>query len=237
MTGLKLKGISVSDRLNRLNLEVEAGQLVGLIGPNGSGKSTLLSVAAGLLPGSGTVEWSGRDLDEIDPLERGRLAAWVPQDAMFSFGFSVRAVVGHGRFAHGDDEQGIDEALERMDLTSLADRRVNELSGGERQRVILARALATVAPLQFWDEPLAALDVRHGLEVLRLARELTKVGKTVFFSLHDLRLAHSLDRVVLLKDGDLYAEGSPDEVLTETNLQDVFGVRMRTAPGLILELT
>ena len=237
MTGLKLKGVSVADRLNRLDLEVEAGQLVGLIGPNGSGKSTLLSVAAGLLPGGGTVEWSGRDLEEIDPLERGRMAAWVPQDAMFSFGFSVSAVVGHGRFAHGDDGRGIDEALERMDLTSLADRPVNELSGGERQRVMLARALATDAPLQFWDEPLAALDVRHGLEVLRLAHELTKIGKTVFFSLHDLRLAHCLDRVVLLKDGDLHAEGSPDEVLTETNLQDVFGVRMRTAPGMILELS
>lgn len=236
MTALKLKAVSVAGRLNPLDLDVEAGKLVGLIGPNGSGKSTLLSIAAGLLPGGGKVEWGGRDLDEIDPLERGRLAAWVPQDAMFSFGFSVRAVVAHGRFAHGDDGRGVEEALDQMDLTSLADRPVNELSGGERQRVMLARALATEASLHFWDEPLGALDVRHGLKILRLAHELTKSGKTVFFSLHDLRIAHCLDRVVLLKDGDLHAEGSPDEVLTEANLKNVFGVCMRTAPGMILEL-
>ena len=236
MTALKLKDVSVADRLNPLDLEIEAGQLVGLVGPNGSGKSTLLSVAAGLLPGGGNVEWGGRDLDEIDPMERGRKAAWVPQDAMFSFGFSVRAVVGHGRFAHGDDDQEIEEALERMDLISLADRPVNELSGGERQRVMLARAMVTNAPLHLWDEPLAPLDPRHALKVLALANELKQSGDTVIMSLHDLRVAYYLDQVVVLSEGDLQAVGKPHDVLTPELLYDVFGVKADFVSSLVLKL-
>jgi iron complex transport system ATP-binding protein len=236
MISLKLKDVSVANRLSRLNLEIEAGKSVGLVGPNGSGKSTLLSVAAGLLPGGGTVEWGGRDLDEIDPLERGRKTAWVPQDAMFSFGFSVRAVVGHGRFAHGDDGQGIDKALDRMDLTSLADRPVNELSGGERQRVLLARAMVTDAPLHLWDEPLAPLDPRHALKVLALADELKEAGNTVILSLHDLRVAYYLDQVVVLSQGDLKAVGNPHDVLTPDLLFDVFGVKADFVSSLILKL-
>lgn len=236
MTGLKLRDVSVDGRLNRLNLDVEAGQLVGLIGPNGSGKSTLLSVAAGLLPGGGKVEWRGRDLDEIDPMERGRNAAWVPQDAMFSFGFSVRSVLGHGRFAHGDDGQGIDEALDRMDLTSLADRPVDKLSGGERQRVMLARAMVTNAPLHLWDEPLGPLDPRHALKVLALADELKQAGDTVIMSLHDLRVAYYLDQVVVLSEGDLQAVGRPHDVLTPELLYDVFGVKADFVSSLVLKL-
>lgn len=236
MIGLKLKDVSVAGRLNPLNLEIEAGKLVGLIGPNGSGKSTLLSIAAGLLPGGGTVEWGGCDLDEIDRMERGRKAAWVPQDAMFSFSFTVRTVVGHGRFAHGDDGRGIDEALDRMDLTLLADRPVNELSGGERQRVLLARAMVTNAPLHLWDEPLGPLDPRHALKVLALADELKQAGDTVIMSLHDLRVAYYLDQVVVLSEGNLRAVGNPHDVLTPELLFDVFGVKANFVSSLILKL-
>ena len=182
------------------------------------------------------MEWGGRDLNEIDPMERGRKAAWVPQDAMFSFGFSVRAVVGHGRFAHGDDGQGIEDALERMDLISLADRPVNELSGGERQRVMLARAMVTKAPLHLWDEPLAPLDPRHALKVLALANELKQTGVTVIMSLHDLRVAYYLDQVVVLSEGDLQAVGRPHDVLTPELLYDVFGVKAEFVSSLILKL-
>jgi iron complex transport system ATP-binding protein len=235
-SALQLSQVSVSGRLEPLDLELPAGLLVGLIGPNGSGKSTLLSRAAGLLPGGGEVRWAGRNLSSLAVMERGRMAAWVPQEAHFEFGFTVRAVAGHGRYAHGDDGRGVEAALERLDLRELADRPVNQLSGGERHRVMLARALVNNAPLQFWDEPLSALDVRHGLEVLHLARELAQSGHTVFFSLHDLRVAHCLDHVVMLSEGRFHAQGSPEAVLTETNLHDVFGVRLRTGDSMILEL-
>ena len=235
---LTLRDITVPGRLRIGRLALPRGALVGLVGPNGSGKSTLLQVAAGLLPPGpgGAVAWGEADLARISILDRGRRATWVPQEAHFEFGFSVRAVVAQGRFAHGDDEAGVDAALARLELTALAERPVNELSGGERQRVLLARALATDAPLQLWDEPLAALDPRHGLEVLRLARERADRGGTVVFSLHDLRVAHCLDHVAVLHGGELRASGRPDAVLTPELLLEVFRVRAETTPGLTLFL-
>ncbi len=237
MNAIELKYVAVAERLQPVDLAIPAGELVGLVGPNGSGKSTLLMAATGLLPeASGNVNWLGRALSDIAILERGRIAAWVPQEARFAFGFTVRSVVGQGRFAQGDDDAGVEDALARLDLTELAERPVNQLSGGERQRVMLARALVVNPRIHFWDEPLAALDVRHALEVLVLARKLTHQGATVILSLHDLRVAHCLDRVVMLERGRLVASGTPDTVLTEKRLLQVFGVRMRTDAGMILEL-
>lgn len=233
---LELRHVSVAGRLEDVTVEVPAGRLVGLVGPNGSGKSTLLQVAAGLLPTDGEVRWQGRWLHDVPILERGRCAAWVPQEALFEFGFPVRSVVAQGRFAHGDDDAGVEAAIDRLDLRRLADRPVNRLSGGERHRVLLARALVTAAPLMLWDEPLAALDVRHALEVLVLAEDLKRRGGTVVMSLHDLRLAHCLDTVLVLHGGRLRAAGAPGDVLTPELLQEVFGVRVRTAPGLVIEL-
>jgi iron complex transport system ATP-binding protein len=236
MTILRLAETTVPGRLESVSLDVPRGSLVGLVGPNGSGKSTLLQVAAGILPPSECVSWEGRPLGGIPMLERGRCAAWVPQEALFEFGFSVRSVVAQGRFANGDDGRGVDEALAALDLTGLAARPVNRLSGGERARVLLARALVTGAPLQLWDEPLAALDPRHALEVVVLARGLAGRGSTVVFSLHDLRVAHRLDLVAVLHERRLRAFGPPAEILSPSLLLEVFGVRAHEAPGLNLEL-
>jgi len=238
MNALTLKNVSVPGRLTDVSLELPVGALVGLIGPNGSGKSTLLQAAAGLLPvaSGGEVRWSGEAVEKIAIMDRARRTAWVPQEARFEFGFSVRAVVQQGRYAHGDDEAGVETALERFDLMALAERPVNQLSGGERQRVMLARAQVTEAKVQLWDEPLAPLDPRHGLEVLALAKELTKAGSTVVMSLHDLRVAHCLDMIVVLAGGRLRAEGKPAEVLTPELLREVFGVTARMGETLILGL-
>lgn len=236
MKALEIACATVHGRIEGVSLSVAPGALIGLLGPNGSGKSTLLQVAAGLLPAKGSVCWADRPVAAIPALERGRCAAWVPQEAHFEFDFSVRSVVTQGRYAHGDDGQGVEAALAGLDLTDLAARPVNRLSGGERQRVLLARALATEAPLQLWDEPLAALDARHALEMLELGRRLTRTGSTVFFSLHDLRVAHCLDAVAVMEAGRLRAFGPPGSVLTPELLRSVFGVRALTAPSLILEL-
>lgn len=237
MNALTLQSISLPGRLHDLTLALPKGALVGLVGPNGAGKSTLLQVAAGLLPASRhAVRWSDRMVEDISIMERARCAAWVPQEAHFEFGFSVRSVVQQGRYAHGDDDKGVEEALERFELTALARRPVNHLSGGERQRVMLARASVTEAPLQLWDEPLATLDPRHGLKVLAYAEALKKAGSTVLMSLHDLRVAYYLDQVVVLSQGGLKAVGRPHEVLTRELLHEVFGVKAEFVSSLILRL-
>ncbi len=236
MNALTIRNAAVPGRLESVDLELPRGALVGLIGPNGSGKSTLLQVAAGILPTAGVVEWAGRDLREIPIIERGRMTAWVAQEARFAFGFSIRSVVAQGRFAHGDDDKGVEEALAQFELGALAERPVNHLSGGERMRVMLARACVTDARLHLWDEPLAPLDVKHALEIFAHARGLATGERTVVLSLHDLRIAHRLDLVVVMAKGNIRAVGPPDDVLTPALLLDVFGVRSRTAPGLVLEL-
>ncbi|MGH7995832.1 MAG: ABC transporter ATP-binding protein [Opitutaceae bacterium] len=236
-TILELAGVSVPGRLEKVSLAVPVGRKIGLVGPNGAGKSTLLQVAAGLIPASaGAILWNGRSPSKIPALERGRCAAWVPQDAHFEFGFTVRSVVAQGRFAHGDDERGVQEALRRFELEALASRPVNRLSGGEKQRVLLARALVTGAPLQLWDEPLAQLDPRHELQVLRLASDLAAAGTTLLFSLHNLRAAGALDLLAVVHRGRLLAFGPPAEVLRPDLLLEVFGVRARTAEEIVFEL-
>jgi iron complex transport system ATP-binding protein len=236
LNALEIVGVNVAGRVHDVTLRLAPGTMAGLVGPNGSGKSTLLQVAAGLLPTDGSVCWGGRPLAGIPVLERGQRAAWVPQEARFEFGFTVRSVVAQGRFAHGDDFVGVDAALARFELTALAHRPVNRLSGGERHRVLLARALATQAPLQLWDEPLGPLDPRHALKVLGLGRELAQSGGTLLFSLHDLRVAQRCDVVVVMHEGHIRAAGAPAEVLTAELLSEVFGIRARTVPGWQLEL-
>jgi len=236
MNALTVRELTVPGRLPEVSFALRAGTLTVVVGPNGTGKSTLLQAAAGLLPASGEIEWEGRPLPRIDVLDRARRLAWVPQEAHFQFAFSVRDVVAQGRYMWGDDENGVDDALAAFDLRELEGRPVTRLSGGERHRVTLARALATGARLQLWDEPIAQLDVRHALEVLALARRLANGGAALLLSLHDLRMAHCFDRALVLQRGRLVGDGRPEEVLTPAAILDVFGVCARPGVSLDLEL-
>jgi iron complex transport system ATP-binding protein len=233
---LQAAQLSVPGRLEAVSLELGPRELVAVVGPNGAGKSTLIQALAGLLPADGHVHWNGQPLSKISFTERARRLAWVSQEAHFEFAFPVREVVAQGRFAWGDDLSGVEEVLAELDLTHLADRPVTRLSGGERHRVGLARALATRAPIQLWDEPVAQLDVRHALEVLRLARHLADAGGTVVVSLHDLRAAYRFDRVLVLDRGRLRGNGKPHEVLTADLIREVFRVRATFVESLVPEL-
>ncbi|WLT32093.1 ABC transporter ATP-binding protein [Geothrix sp. PMB-07] len=235
-SALQALDLAVPGRLEAVSLSLGPGELVAMVGPNGAGKSTLVQALAGLLPAEGLIRWNGQSLSRIAIQERGRQLAWVGQEAQFEFAFPVREVVAQGRYAWGDDLGGVDEALAQLDLTHLAERPVTRLSGGERHRVGLARALATEAPIQLWDEPVAQLDVRHALEVLRLARRLADGGGTVVVSLHDLRAAYRFDRVLVLDQGRLVGNGPPHEVLTAALIREVFQVEATFVESLVPEL-
>jgi iron complex transport system ATP-binding protein len=236
VTALAIRDLTVPGRLTGVSFALEPGTLTVVVGPNGSGKSTLLEAGAGLLPARGQIEWEGQPLRRIGVLERGRRLAWVPQEADFRFAFSVREVVAQGRYTWGSDGEVVEAALAAFDLGELSGRPATLLSGGERQRVMLARAFATTAKTQLWDEPISQLDIRHALEVLALARRMADAGHALLLSLHDLRMARRFDRALLLHRGRLVADGPPEEVLTPAAIFRVFGVRARPHVSLELEL-
>jgi iron complex transport system ATP-binding protein len=216
-----------------VSLTVDEDEFVALVGPNGAGKTTLLQAINGVLePESGTVEIDGRRVIDCSARERGRLVATVPQDTHVGFDFSVEDIVAmgrtpyHTRFGRSDreaDDRAVRRALDRTDTARFADRPVDEVSGGERQRVLLARALAQDTPALLLDEPTASLDVNHQVETLSLVSDLGASGKAALAAIHDLDLAARFcDRIVLLADGRVLANGPPAEVLDAPALGAAF---------------
>ncbi len=225
--------------LDRVDLEVTPGTLTVLVGPSGAGKSTLLRVLAGdLKPSAGTVSLDGKALAGYDPVALARRRAVLLQDATLTAAFGVLEVVRLGRTPYGDERSPAAETIARrmlvaVGLAGLEQRSYPTLSGGERQRVQLARVLAQLerpddaAPgYLFLDEPTSNLDLGHQQRVLGLGRAAARAGAGVLVVLHDLSLAaHFADRVVLLCDGRVFAEGAPARVLTVAHLDVAFGCR------------
>ncbi len=217
--------------LDRVSITVNAGEFVVVVGPNGAGKSTLLRVLAGeAKPTRGAVQLDGRAIADIPTRELGRIRAVLPQQSRIEFAFSVRDVVAMGRAPwrgrpeQDNDMASIEAALAAADITQLADRDVTTLSGGEAGRVTLARVLAQDTPLIMLDEPTAALDIAHQETVLRHARSLADRGVGVLAILHDLNAAARFaDRVMVLHDGIVSADGPPGDVLTPALLSKVYG--------------
>ncbi len=219
--------------LEDVSLRVEPGEVVGLLGPNGSGKSTLIKILSGILS---RYEGSARvDGAEVRTARRKDLAgklAVVPQETSFGFPFTVLQIVLMGRHPHlaglaFETRQDIAlarVALDRCGAAHLEDRTIQDLSSGERQRVVFARALAQEPRALLLDEPASFLDIRHQTELYDLVRELAMTdGTAVLTVLHDLNMAAEYcDRIYLLRQGRVAAEGKTDEVLTYANLTTVF---------------
>jgi iron complex transport system ATP-binding protein len=221
--------------LENVVLEARTHQVVGVLGPNGAGKTTLLRAALGLISYTGTVQLMGVELPHMDATERARVAAYVPQKSALNAPLTVFEVVEQGRYPHRGQASGafdanrdaIRLALTDCDLLRLQSRRFTELSGGEQRRVLLARALATQAPLVLLDEPTSGLDIRHALELRELIRRLASAGRSFVMVLHDLNEAvHLCDRAVLLLDGKVFAEGKPRHLLENNTIREVFGVEL-----------
>ncbi|MCW8127681.1 ABC transporter ATP-binding protein [Microbulbifer halophilus] len=215
--------------LHEVNCAFSPGELTAVVGPNGAGKSSLLETLAGVLaPAAGRVELDGRDAAVIPAAERARLCAYLPQSESPAWSLDVADLVALGLLPWGrpaDRAQRVSAALERVDALHLANRAVTRLSGGELRRVQLARLLVGRAPLLIADEPTAALDIRHQLQLMHTFRRQADAGKTVLLALHDLSLAARFcDRILLLHGGRPIARGAPQDVFTPALIGDVYGV-------------
>lgn len=230
-------GVRFSGRvvLQDVSLSLPRGCLVALVGPNGAGKTTLLKAIAGLLPFDGSVRVGDDLVSELPIRARATRMSYLPQGHIVHWPLPVRDVVALGRHPHGatdparlneKDQNAVTRAMAAADVSTLADRRVTELSGGERSRVALARVLAVEAPVILADEPIASLDPRYQIEVMKLLRKVADQGALVIVVTHDLGLtARFADRVLVLSKGHLAAYGAPQEALTDPVLASVFRIR------------
>ncbi|MFO0982633.1 MAG: ABC transporter ATP-binding protein [Planctomycetota bacterium] len=229
-------GFGARPVLEQVSLELAPGQLLGLVGPNGAGKSTLLKCLSGMLsPQRGRIELNGIELARRSRRAIARLIAVVPQACTPAFPVSVAYFVGMGRYARESrllgpspaDARIVRRCLDELELAALAERPIDALSGGEFRRVLIAQALAQEPAILLFDEPVQQLDLRHQLEVMEFARAFARrAGKSGLIVLHDLTLAARFcDAVLLLSEGRIVAQGSPEQVLTEANVRRAYRVQ------------
>ena len=233
---LEIENLSVKlgkkEIIHQLSLSMQTNQFVGIIGANGSGKSTLLkTIYKGLVPETGSIVYNELDLLKLSPKKLAQKMSVVGQFNELSFDFSVFQMVLLGRTPHKkllesdskEDYAIVEQALSEMGLTDYREESYLSLSGGEKQRVILARALAQQPEFLILDEPTNHLDIRYQLELMESVKKLN-IG--VLAALHDLDLAASYcDYLYAMKDGQIVAAGTPEEVLTEALIEDLYGIK------------
>ncbi len=216
-----------------ISSETKKGDFIGIIGPNGSGKTTLLRLISKVLPPqNGNITFEGKDIANMDLREFAQSVAFVAQDTIVNFSFSVLEIVLMGRIPHlkrlqletKEDYLIAERSMTMTDTSGLKEKRIDELSSGERQRVIIARALAQEPLLLFLDEPTSHLDIGHQIQILDLLKRLNRQNNlTIVMVLHDLNLASEYcNRLVLLNEGRIFKEGTPLEVLTYQNIEAVY---------------
>lgn len=218
--------------LEDCSLSACKGECIGLIGPNGSGKSTFLNAVRGLIPKtSGTVLVDGKDTSSMAEKELAKKIACMQQDFHTTFAYTARELVLSARYPYlswwqkesQSDEAIADKWMAFTGTSHLANEPVQTLSGGERQRVMLAKALAQETPVLFLDEPTAALDLLYQEELFSLCQRLSQEGKTILLICHDvLMAARYCSRLILLADHHFIADGTPSDVLTESNVKRAF---------------
>lgn len=240
MNGLKLDRVAVklngTEILKDVSFTVKPGEVVGLIGPNGAGKSTAVRSMLGLVDLlDGDVLLDGKQVRKLDAKARARELAYVPQGAPVHWPLTAERTVALGRIPHlnpwqqltEEDHSAIEQAMRLADCWMFRDRLVTTLSGGERARVLLARTIAVGARYMLADEPTASLDPEHQLQVLEIMRAQAAAGVGVVIVMHDLGLAmRCCDKLILLYEGKVLAEGAPQDVLTDENVAMAFRVTL-----------
>ncbi|MHC5906593.1 ABC transporter ATP-binding protein [Streptomyces sp. S6] len=220
----------------QLSVEIPDHSFTVIVGPNACGKSTLLRALSRMLkPQAGRVLLDGQVIQSMPAKKAARTLGLLPQSSTAPDGITVGDLVGRGRYPHQgilrqwsrQDEEVVQESMERTGVAALADRYVDELSGGQRQRVWIAMALAQETPLLLLDEPTTYLDIQHQIDVLDLCARLhEEQGRTLVAVLHDLNhAARYATHLIALKGGEVIAEGAPGEIVTAELVEEVFGLR------------
>lgn len=238
---VRLGGVAV---LDSVTWSLNAGEFAAITGPNGAGKTTLLRAVLGLTPYDGVIRIAGSDARALSRRERARQIAWVPQQSRIDVPLLVEEVVGQGRFAHRGvlskpsraDRLAADAAIAQADIEHLRDRSFLSLSGGEQRRVLVARALATEAPILLLDEPTAGLDLAHVIDLFDTLKGLQRTGRAIVIVIHELGWAMRFsERSLLLCCGQKVADGAPEQVFTDANLRSIYGVQRSATPGVSFE--
>ena len=213
-----------------LSISVNSGEFIGLIGANGSGKSTILKLAAGILkPGSGEITLWGKPVHQYRGKDRAKLISYLPQMLDINVPFRVKELVSMGLYPYDiPPELSTEGALEVVGLTEKADSFISELSGGERRRVFIAMTLLQGAGILLLDEPLANLDIKYQIELIRLLRGLRNTKDiSIVMALHDINMAFQFDYVYVIKEGKLIASGVPHKIITDELLRDAFDIDVK----------
>ncbi|MFW9144447.1 ABC transporter ATP-binding protein [Corynebacterium striatum] len=228
-------GYGERDIITGLSVDIAPGKVTSIVGPNGCGKSTLLRSLSRLLrPTGGEIFLDGKAISEIPTKQLAASLGLLPQSPIAPDGIVVADLVGRGRTPHQgllgrwsqEDYDIVQESMEMTGVAELAERSIDELSGGQRQRVWIAMALSQRTDILLLDEPTTYLDIKHQLEVLDLLVELNEThGTTIAMVIHDLNLAARYsDELIAVSNGNVYAQGSPQDVMTQQTVKDVFGV-------------
>ena len=236
MVKITIKNLTFGYRSNKilddLNVVVDDAEILSLVGPNGSGKTTLIKCIDRILKPKGSILLEGREIDSMSQQEIARQIGYVPQSSSTPLATTVFDTVLMGRRPHitwrvSDADIGkVADTLELLNLQDLSMRDFAQLSGGQKQKVLIARALAQEPAVLLLDEPTSNLDMKHQLDVMETVSSLVKEkGISAVMAIHDLNLAARFsDNLVMLKNGKVYAIGSPNELLSERNIRDVYGV-------------
>ncbi|MBN2259101.1 MAG: ABC transporter ATP-binding protein [Clostridiales bacterium] len=229
--------------LNDLTLDFKKGQITGIIGPNGSGKTTLIKNLSRILqPDSGELYLFGKDLAKYKQKDLALTTGVVFQERDSEFQFTVFDIVMMGRYPYkkkfevenAEDYAIVTDALEKTNTYQYRNRYLDELSGGEKQRVLIARALAQEPKVLILDEPISHLDLHYQVEILKMIQELAKLkDMSIIVILHDLNFAYKFcDQLILLNEGAVFDQGTPEEVITKENINTVYKVQIEIIKDL-----
>ena len=221
--------------LNKVNIDVKQGEILGIVGPNGSGKTTIFNILNGSIkPNNGSIYINGINIRDLSTNERAKLIAVAPQNAIFPEDMSVFELTAMGRNPHlsllswesGNDNQLTIQSIDKVGLLGLTSKKLKHTSGGEKQLALIAMTICQQTPIMLLDEPTSNLDIKNQFHIMDTISKIRgDSNKTILINLHDLNLAAKYcDKIIFLKDGTVFCQGEPKKVITSENIESVYGI-------------